>query len=509
MTDFEFEPKSQRYRWKDSKKFISQETVENLREEAIAQSLLNAESATEKMIDGKITVDQWEREFAANIKTRTVQLYQLGKPGQLDATDRGRLGNQIRFQYDKLWNFRNAIVNGDLSSEQIKYRANLYFNKTRWAYEEGRRRSHYQAGYMWERRIRQAVESCIECIAIASVGWTAINTLPKIGEGCTCKANCKCVFEYSDSVVLPENEAQNTLQQIQWSWLSQGTHYQSQVNSMKITFQAPDIDAPDEVLESAIASAQSAFVKALSDEDEVIEVEEEIIEQSDLNFGHPNPEQLLKMNRYRPKGAKEYQASDVISVAFLASNNLIHRSKEAWSINALESMSQQYPGKPFTLDHDWWNTDPIKGLVYDAQLIKSDRIPQSLLGDEEDYEINYDIFQKDGYAQLILYVMFQADLPYVDKLYFRRGGNISTGTFIDPNYLKCPLDGTYFGEGENSYTCAEGHTMPNDFLINWWYDEEELENLAPYLILDKNTDAVELSEVVIGDIRAASIIENG
>ena len=279
---------------------------------------------------------------------------------------------------------------------------------------------------------------------------------------------------------------------------------------MKITFQAPDIDASEEILDNAIAAAQSAFIKALSEEEDIVQEENNtVVEQSALDFGHPNPEQLEKMNRYRPQGAKEYKASDVISVAFLGSNNLIHCSKEAWSINALESMSQQYPGKFFTLNHDWWAAESIQGLIYDAQLIKSDRIPQSLLGTEEDYEINYDIFQKNGYVQLVLFVMFQADFPYVEKLYYRRGGNVSTGTFIDPNYIKCPLDGTYFGEGENSYECKEGHCMPNDFLINWWYDEEELENLAPYLILDKNTDAVELSEVVIGDIRAASIIENG
>ncbi len=499
MTDFEFEPKSQRYRWKDSKRFISQETVENLREEAIAQSLLNAESATEKMIDGKITVDEWEREFAANIKIRTVQLYQLGKPGQLDSTDRGRLGNQIRFQYDKLWNFRNAIVNGDLSDEQIKYRANLYFNKTRWAYEEGRRRSHYQAGYMWERRIRQAVESCIECIAIANVGWTAINTLPRIGEACSCRANCKCRFIYSNSVVQPENTIQDTISQLELSWIIQAK------NNMKITLTAPDIDASDEILNNAVVSAQAAFLKALSEEDNE-EIKEEEIEKSPLNFGHPTEEQLEKMNRYRPKGSKLYTINEIISVPFLASNNLIHRSREVWSVGALESMSKQFPGKPFTVNHKWHDSEPIKGLVYDALLLKSDRIAESLLGSNEDYQINHDIFQRDGYVQLVLFVMFEANSSYVDKLYYRRGGNVSTGTFIDPKYLKCPLDGSYFGEGENSYECKEGHTMPNDFLIAWWYDEDELERLAPYIIIDRNTDAVELSEVLVGDLPLAKIL---
>ena len=103
-SEFFFEKASQRFKWRKSKKYISQETVHNLREKAIsqslgkaetAQSLINAESATQKMLEGEITVDEWERDFAAQIKTRTLALYQLGKPGQLDATDRGRLGKLV------------------------------------------------------------------------------------------------------------------------------------------------------------------------------------------------------------------------------------------------------------------------------------------------------------------------------------------------------------------------------------------------------------------------------
>ncbi|MGL5878020.1 MAG: hypothetical protein ACRC2V_09615 [Xenococcaceae cyanobacterium] len=220
MSEFFFEKSSQRYKWADTKRYVSTEAVNNLREKAIAMTITEARSLTENMLLGDITVEVWEREFMSQIKTRTIQLYQLGKPGELDQTDKGKLGNQVRYQYDKLWNFRNSIINGELTEAQIKYRSELYFHKTRWAHEEGKRRSHYQAGYMWERRIRQAKESCVECIAIASLSWQAINTLSRIGENCSCKANCKCVFEYSNSITMPE-DTHDVLNQIELSWIIQ------------------------------------------------------------------------------------------------------------------------------------------------------------------------------------------------------------------------------------------------------------------------------------------------
>lgn len=503
---FEFEPKSQRYRYKDTKQYISQEAIQSLREKAIAQSLVNARQSIQKMIDGDITVDEWEREFMANIKTRTIQLYQLGKPGQLDQTDRGKLGNQIRYQYDKLWNFRQAIIDGNLSEAQIKYRSELYLNKTRWAHEEGKRRSHYIAGYMWEKRLRNALDSCMQCITYAALGWQAIYTLARIGEACDCKANCKCEFVYSDSVVMPENSTQDILNRLQFSWFLSDR----QKEKMKVTFNAPDTTAPQETIEEAIAAAQSAFNQSLAMDFEprqaaIKETEDAAVEQSPKNFGHPSPEQLEKMNQFRLKGAKPFSAEEVVSVAFLGSNNLLHSSPEVWSINALRQMEQQFPGRPFTNDHNWYDVNSINGMVYDAELIQATEVPKSVL-EKVDYDINHAIFQKDGYVQLILYVMFEAGHPIVDKLRFRRGGDVSTGTFVNTDKIICPHDGSYFGEGDYSYECAEGHTLPNAMLAYWWYDDDERERMADYAILDDNTDSIELSEVIKGNLPEASII---
>ncbi|MGL5878021.1 MAG: hypothetical protein ACRC2V_09620, partial [Xenococcaceae cyanobacterium] len=124
---------------------------------------------------------------------------------------------------------------------------------------------------------------------------------------------------------------------------------------MRITFDSPDIDAPQEILDQAINEAKSAFNLALSNDvgEVVVEEPEEMVEKSRFDFGHPTTEQLEKMNQYRPRGAKEYRSEDVVSVAFMASNNLLFHSRECWSVKAIEEMAAQFSGRVFTLNHDW------------------------------------------------------------------------------------------------------------------------------------------------------------
>lgn len=203
--EFEYVKSAQRYRWKDSKKFVSFKLVEKLTEAHSAGLSDRVGNITQEMIDQGRTVDEWEREFLADVKEVMVQGYRLGKGGDLTASDRGKLGNQIRFNYDKFWGFRQKVVNGELSEAQIKARAQLYVNKTNWAYAAGRTQAHRDAGYIWERRIRTADESCNECIAYELMGWQPIGSLPEKTEQCTCMANCKCYKEYSKSVTKPEN----------------------------------------------------------------------------------------------------------------------------------------------------------------------------------------------------------------------------------------------------------------------------------------------------------------
>lgn len=510
MSDFEFEKRSQRYRWKDTKRYLSNELVTNLREKAIEQTQVNIESLTESMLSGDITVDKWERDFAQNIKTRTIQLYQLGKPGEIDASDRGKLGNEIRFQYDKLWRFRNEIIDGKLSEKQIKFRTRMYLDKTIWAHEEGKRRSHYKAGYIWERRTRNAKDSCVECIGYAAMGWQPFNSLPAVTKNCSCMSQCKCSFKFSDSIVMPSRDVNTILLQLKNSWLTN--------NKMKITFETPEIEADDKKINSAIEQAEQAFIKALTEEKETEEVERSPLNfderprddesrKGTREFGHPTPEQLEKMNRFRPKGAEKYKSQNVVSVAYSASNNFVHQGNSAWSINALRNMAQQMPGRPFTANHDWYEVDRVQGLIYDAEVTISDRVSEAIVS-QIDRDHNLAILQADGYAELILYVMFEHDSQTVKDIYYRRKGDVSTGGFVDTSKYYCPLDGSRFGDGDSFCECAEGHLLPHPMLQIWFYDDEELEKCAPYYIMDVVTESVETSHVLVGALPAAKIISN-
>lgn len=158
------------------------------------------------MLSKKITVAEWERQTAQTLRNLSIYQYALGVGGikQMDWRDHSVIGGKLNYQLQKLRNFSAEILRGELTEKQIKARTELYYNHTRSLYELGRQQGHKRNGYLWERRVLSNVENCAECIGYAATGWVIIGTLPNIGDRCTCKANCKCTFYYSNSLSRPK-----------------------------------------------------------------------------------------------------------------------------------------------------------------------------------------------------------------------------------------------------------------------------------------------------------------
>jgi hypothetical protein len=158
------------------------------------------------MLKKEISVADWESGTAQILRNLSVYQYAVGVGGakQMDWKDQSLISGQLNFQLQKLRGFSNEILRGELTEKQIRARIQLYYNKTRGLYELGRQQGHRRNGYLWERRVLSNVENCAECITYANTGWVTIGTLPNIGDRCSCKANCKCSFYYSNSLNRPK-----------------------------------------------------------------------------------------------------------------------------------------------------------------------------------------------------------------------------------------------------------------------------------------------------------------
>lgn len=207
-TSFYWNPSSQRYQYANGNKqgqFVREKDVTRITEKAITDTLKMGNKVTDNLLSGKINVSTWERQTAELIKNVSLYQYSLGIGGlkQMDWRDHAELNGKLNLQYQYLRTFSNEIIRGNLSEAQIAARAQMYYNKTRHFYEDGRLEGHSRNGYLWERRVIAASHSCSDCIRYSGMGWAKIGTLPNPGENCQCRANCRCVKYYSNSPILP------------------------------------------------------------------------------------------------------------------------------------------------------------------------------------------------------------------------------------------------------------------------------------------------------------------
>ena len=216
-TAFTWDTKSQRYRYKDSGKYVSAEAVRNLSEKYIDQLKDDLGTIADKLIQGKINVATWEETTAKALKELHINQFLLGRGGlkQVTSRDYGVIGAELKKEYQYLRGFSQDILAGKMTREQFRDRVSKYVDSSYGIYELGRAEAHRGAGYNWERRIRNTAVSCDSCVVYAARGWQPLGTLSAIGSECECRARCRCHKEYSDNHKRPTD----SLVSSQWGWV--------------------------------------------------------------------------------------------------------------------------------------------------------------------------------------------------------------------------------------------------------------------------------------------------
>ena len=190
---------SGRYRSRATGRFVAESTIRNdlnrFNETIIRENL---GSITEKLINGNITLEQWQRRLANELKDawRLNQMIGRGGKSQMTQADYGRLGGRLRFEYDRLNRLAIEIKAGMLTEAQIRARVGLYANAPRVGFYDGVNAAKVAAGLTEMRRVLNPAEHCPDCEGYASEGWVPIGTLPMPGEKSQCLRNCKCTVEY-------------------------------------------------------------------------------------------------------------------------------------------------------------------------------------------------------------------------------------------------------------------------------------------------------------------------
>ena len=205
--EFFWDDKSQRYRDKESGKYLSEQQVRSLTTKAIEQVKADMYTIADLLIDGKISVATWEGGTQEAIKRLHTWNYLLGIGGEkrMNEQEYGVLKNLISNQYEHLRGFAETLINKGMSEAQFLARLDMYAAAGNGSFEKAKEEGHKKAGFFWERRHRTKSNSCQPCVSYAGAGWQPIGTLPSPMQECDCHSNCGCYKRFSDSVERPQD----------------------------------------------------------------------------------------------------------------------------------------------------------------------------------------------------------------------------------------------------------------------------------------------------------------
>lgn len=196
--DIEWDARSQRFRFKDTKRFASAAQVRSIVGSAIESRRSVVLRLADRLEAGELSLADWTRAMARELKMMHSWSWLLGVGGypQIRDADLENLSQKLEREFEFLHSFGEDIAAG-MSPAMFKARAELYVENVSSSYHAAREFSHDYQGYKWERRHRTFAESCPSCVRYEGRGWQRIGELPTPGDQCECRARCGCYKEFS------------------------------------------------------------------------------------------------------------------------------------------------------------------------------------------------------------------------------------------------------------------------------------------------------------------------
>lgn len=191
---------SNRYRYKDSGQYASKDAILNLTRQRVDTVKIETKKTFQKLLNGEITLLDWQRDFATQIKILHSQQYMLGRGGyaQTTSADFLEVARSLRLDhYPRLRNLVEEIKNGTLTQGQIENRISMFVAASRQSFYQGQKKATMANGFIFARRfLGLCTPHCGECISYAARGVVNIYDLVPPATNCSCGGRCCCYVEY-------------------------------------------------------------------------------------------------------------------------------------------------------------------------------------------------------------------------------------------------------------------------------------------------------------------------
>lgn len=194
-----------RFRWNDvagryigpDGRFVSFAKVREYLDQVLDSNEAKITTLARNLREGRVSLAEWQVGMRDALKDIHVASGALARGGwaQMSPADYGRVGAELKFQYEKLRQFALQIEKGLLLDGRFLRRTKLYAQSGRVSYTAALRQEMLVRGFKEERSVLAKADHCAECVQEAAKGWVPIGDLINIGER-ICRSNCRCHLEF-------------------------------------------------------------------------------------------------------------------------------------------------------------------------------------------------------------------------------------------------------------------------------------------------------------------------
>lgn len=167
----------------------------------------NAKRLAESVHAGEITDAEFVNAMRELLKSGHIIAASVGRGGRdrMSASDWGRVGRKLRWQYKYLDKFARRIAADTISGIASANRSQLYASALHISYYDsvyidyatGERPVDEDGNEILVRLIQNSAEGCEDCAADAGEGWMPVDLMAELGTR-ICGDYCKCDLEFSD-----------------------------------------------------------------------------------------------------------------------------------------------------------------------------------------------------------------------------------------------------------------------------------------------------------------------
>lgn len=197
MADLRFNDSAGRF--VDSRgRFVAEARVRAVVDSVADQASDRLEVASRRLLAGELSLASWQAEAQTVIRTSHAATAVLAHGGAAQMTPArwGAVGPEVKAQYRFLADFAEQIRDGRQPLDgRLIARSRQYGQAASVQYERARGEGQQRRGYLSERNVLRAGESCSGCREQSARGWVAIGSLVPVGQR-SCRSNCRCRVAY-------------------------------------------------------------------------------------------------------------------------------------------------------------------------------------------------------------------------------------------------------------------------------------------------------------------------